>query len=92
MCFEAGIKLAHAGVWVCSAFSTTAQNIAATHPNFTSQSQKTVSLIDLCGHEKYLKTTIFGMTAMAPGMMHVHGMVFQNSAAVWCRNVMWLGV
>ena len=25
-----------------------------------------VQLIDLAGHEKYLKTTVFGLTAMAP--------------------------
>jgi GTPase len=25
-----------------------------------------MSLVDLCGHEKYLKTTIFGMTGLVP--------------------------
>ncbi len=25
-----------------------------------------VTLVDLCGHERYLKTTVFGLTAMAP--------------------------
>jgi GTPase len=29
-------------------------------------SDKIVSLIDLCGHEKYLKTTIFGLTGLVP--------------------------
>jgi len=30
------------------------------------QSSKLVTFIDLCGHEKYLKTTIFGLTGCAP--------------------------
>lgn len=29
-------------------------------------SKKVVTFIDLCGHEKYLKTTIFGLVAMVP--------------------------
>lgn len=29
-------------------------------------SDKVVSLIDLCGHEKYLKTTMFGLTGLLP--------------------------
>lgn len=31
-----------------------------------SKSERTVSLIDLCGHEKYLKTTLFGLTGLMP--------------------------
>lgn len=31
-----------------------------------SKSQKFVSLIDLCGHEKYLKTTMLGMVGLVP--------------------------
>ncbi|RYY88888.1 hypothetical protein EON63_01575 [archaeon] len=30
----------------------------------TSQSDHTVTMIDLCGHEKYLKTTLFGLTGI----------------------------
>lgn len=30
------------------------------------ESDKIVSLIDLCGHEKYLKTTMFGLTGLMP--------------------------
>jgi ATPase subunit of ABC transporter with duplicated ATPase domains len=30
------------------------------------KSDSTVSLIDLCGHEKYLKTTLFGLTGLMP--------------------------
>ena len=29
-------------------------------------SRKIVSLVDLCGHEKYLKTTINGLTGLSP--------------------------
>lgn len=31
-----------------------------------SKADKRITLIDLCGHEKYLKTTIFGLTGMLP--------------------------
>jgi GTPase len=31
-------------------------------------SSKVVSFLDLAGHEKYLKTTVFGMTGCSPGM------------------------
>lgn len=34
--------------------------------NITSKADKIVSLIDLCGHEMYLKTTIFGLTGLLP--------------------------
>ena len=30
------------------------------------RAQRSVTLIDLCGHEKYLKTTVFGLTGMLP--------------------------
>lgn len=30
------------------------------------KSERTVTLIDLCGHEKYLKTTLFGLTGLMP--------------------------
>lgn len=32
----------------------------------TREADKIVSLIDLCGHEMYLKTTIFGLTGLVP--------------------------
>jgi GTPase len=32
----------------------------------TSKSDHSLTLIDLCGHEKYLKTTLFGMTGLMP--------------------------
>jgi GTPase len=30
------------------------------------KSCKIVTFLDLCGHEKYLKTTMYGMVSMAP--------------------------
>lgn len=30
------------------------------------QAQKYISFLDLCGHEKYLKTTVFGLSGMMP--------------------------
>lgn len=30
------------------------------------QSYKIISIVDLCGHEKYLKTTINGLTGLVP--------------------------
>uniref|UniRef100_A0A7R9UAM3 Elongation factor Tu, chloroplastic n=1 Tax=Pinguiococcus pyrenoidosus TaxID=172671 RepID=A0A7R9UAM3_9STRA len=30
------------------------------------EADRSVTLIDLCGHEKYLKTTVFGLTGMCP--------------------------
>lgn len=35
-------------------------------PEVIAQSKKVISLIDLCGHEKYLKTTMLGLTATLP--------------------------
>ena len=35
-------------------------------PTRTQTSKRTISLIDLCGHERYLKTTVFGLTGMLP--------------------------
>ena len=29
-------------------------------------SDRQITLIDMCGHEKYLKTTVFGLTGMLP--------------------------
>ena len=36
-----------------------------------SKTKKVVSLIDLCGHEKYLKTTMLGMVGMVPDYVMV---------------------
>jgi len=30
------------------------------------RSDKAITFLDLCGHEKYLKTTVFGLTGMLP--------------------------
>ncbi|KAG2174047.1 hypothetical protein INT44_000161 [Umbelopsis vinacea] len=37
-----------------------------TWEDICSQASKVVSFVDLAGHEKYLKTTVFGMTGCAP--------------------------
>lgn len=39
------------------------------------KSAKVITFIDLAGHERYLKTTVFGMTGHAPdfGMLMVNG-------------------
>lgn len=39
-----------------------ARNHAQRWAEVVEKSDRTVSLIDLCGHEKYLKTTLFGLT------------------------------
>lgn len=42
------------------------------------KSSKVITFIDLAGHEKYLKTTVFGMTGHLPDfcMLMVRGCVF----------------
>jgi GTPase len=35
-------------------------------PKVVEMSSKVIELIDLCGHEKYLKTTMFGLTGLFP--------------------------
>lgn len=42
------------------------------------RSTKVITFIDLAGHERYLKTTVFGMTGHAPdfGMLMVCSTVF----------------
>ncbi|KAG1461680.1 hypothetical protein G6F56_005674 [Rhizopus delemar] len=37
-----------------------------TWENITARASKVISFVDLAGHEKYLKTTVFGMTGSAP--------------------------
>lgn len=34
--------------------------------HIVSNSQKLVTFLDLCGHEKYLKTTMFGLVGLYP--------------------------
>lgn len=35
-------------------------------PEIVEGSSKVIQLIDLCGHEKYLKTTMFGLAGLFP--------------------------
>lgn len=37
-----------------------------TWPEIVQGSSKVIQLIDLCGHEKYLKTTMFGLSGLYP--------------------------
>jgi len=46
--------------------ATTAASRNSTWQQIVSQSNKIVTFIDLCGHEKYLKTTIFGLVGLCP--------------------------
>lgn len=46
--------------------TSTARNHAQRWMEVVEKSDRTVSLIDLCGHEKYLKTTLFGLTGLMP--------------------------
>ena len=39
---------------------------AAVWQNVFTRADKSITLVDLCGHEKYLKTTVFGLTGMLP--------------------------
>ena len=41
-------------------------NKKTTWPEIVQGSNRVVQLIDLCGHEKYLKTTMFGLAALYP--------------------------
>eukprot|EP01038_Epipyxis_sp_PR26KG_P008956 gene8956-12077_t len=44
----------------------TARNHAQRWAEVMEKSDHSVTLIDLCGHEKYLKTTLFGLTGLMP--------------------------
>jgi GTPase len=44
----------------------TARNHAQRWTEVMEKSDHSVTLIDLCGHEKYLKTTLFGLTGLMP--------------------------
>lgn len=35
-------------------------------PEIAENSKRVIQLLDLCGHEKYLKTTMFGLTGLYP--------------------------
>ncbi|CAJ1357698.1 unnamed protein product [Effrenium voratum] len=46
--------------------TTTANSRNTTWQQVVSQSERLVTFSDLCGHEKYLKTTIFGLVGQCP--------------------------
>lgn len=51
----------------------TSKNKNASWGHIVSNSKKLITFIDLCGHEKYLKTTMFGLVGLLPdyGMIMV---------------------
>ena len=52
-------------------------------------STKLITLIDLCGHQKYLKTTIFGLTGCSPDFALL---MVSASTGVGKWPVWWAGV
>lgn len=46
--------------------NTNASSRNSTWQQVVSQSDRLVTFTDLCGHEKYLKTTIFGLVGQCP--------------------------
>ena len=54
------------------------------------RASKVVTFIDLAGHEKYLKTTIFGMTGHLPDFSMLMVCIFQEDSqgqlANWSRT------
>jgi len=62
-----------------SATSAASRNAAWQH--IVSHSDKLVSFIDLCGHERYLKTTIFGLVGLCPD----YAMIIVNANAGFQR-------
>ena len=45
---------------------STVRNHVQRWQDIMSRSDRTLSLIDLCGHERYFKTTLFGLTGLKP--------------------------
>eukprot|EP00747_Dinoflagellata_sp_TGD_P167308 gnl/TRDRNA2_/TRDRNA2_191457_c0_seq1.p1 gnl/TRDRNA2_/TRDRNA2_191457_c0~~gnl/TRDRNA2_/TRDRNA2_191457_c0_seq1.p1 ORF type:complete len:544 (-),score=87.55 gnl/TRDRNA2_/TRDRNA2_191457_c0_seq1:133-1704(-) len=61
------------------AVTAASRNVAWQH--VVNNSQKVLTFIDLCGHEKYLKTTIFGLVGLCPD----HAMIVVNANAGFQR-------
>jgi len=61
--------------------STTAAQRNMTWQQIMQQSRQLVTFIDLCGHEKYLKTTIFGLVGLCPD----YAMIIVNANAGFQR-------
>ena len=64
------------------------------------RSSKVITFIDLAGHEKYLKTTVFGMTGhmpdfcmlmVRPGLVCVHYISIPSVPPVGSRAVLGIG-
>jgi len=61
--------------------NTTAAQRNTTWQQIVQQSRQLVTFIDLCGHEKYLKTTIFGLVGLCPD----YAMIVVNANAGFQR-------
>lgn len=61
--------------------ASTAASRNATWQQIVQQSRQLVTFIDLCGHEKYLKTTIFGLVGLCPD----YAMIVVNANAGFQR-------
>jgi len=61
--------------------AVTAASRNASWQHVMSQSQRLITFIDLCGHEKYLKTTIFGLIGLCPD----YAMIIVNANAGFQR-------
>jgi len=53
------------------------------------KSSKVITFIDLAGHERYLKTTVFGMTGHAPdfGMLMVRMKALEAAYLLFCGEM-----
>merc|ERR1719458_2070041 len=61
--------------------AVTAASRNVTWQQIVTQSRQLVTFIDLCGHEKYLKTTIFGLVGLCPD----YAMIVVNANAGFQR-------
>jgi len=52
--------------WWCPLVQVINYSESRTVEEICESSTKLITLIDLCGHQKYLKTTIFGLTGCSP--------------------------
>jgi len=57
--------------------AVTAQSRNSAWQQIVNESEKLVTFIDLCGHERYLKTTIFGLVGLCPD----YAMIIVNANA-----------
>jgi GTPase len=54
------------GIYLTSISSSRNRLLKISEKKFSEKSEKIISFIDLAGHEKYLKTTVYGVTGLFP--------------------------